>query len=470
MKVAWSRKNLWEKLPNSGKYIAAMFLRAIPLRFLLGKRFRETSRLILSADKWTREEVDAFQLDNINRVLQLATKRSSFYRNYYASMGIDVGYMSSLSDIKKLPTISRQVVIENTDEMLVVKKDRVDIDYVTTGGTGGVPMRFYIDSGRSSIEYAYLNAGWNRIGFKLGDTKAVLRGRVVSSGSSTSSHRLHDPLLREHYYSSFHLSDTNVEDYLIHIGTLGPCFLHIYPSTAYLLARHVRKSGAKAPANILGILAESEIVYEEQREFVKSVFGCPYFSSYGHSEKLVAAAECERTGHYHFWPTYGLVELLDEDGNEITERGKVGEIVATGFMNVAMPFIRYRTGDRAEYVGEHCEACGRVGKVVSNIRGHNIQELLVAKDRSLIPWSAVNMHDDTFDNVMQFQFFQDRPGFATIRVVVRDHFDSYDVSKIEQNFTRKFGDRLSAKVEVVPRIELTDRGKSVFVDQKIEFD
>ena len=35
-------------------------------------------------------------------------------------------------------------------------KDAIDVDYITTGGTSGIPLRFFIGSDRSSIEYPYL--------------------------------------------------------------------------------------------------------------------------------------------------------------------------------------------------------------------------------------------------------------------------------------------------------------------------
>ncbi len=40
-------------------------------------------------------------------------------------------------------------------------------------------------------------------------------------------------ILRHHYYSSFHLSDENMERYLRHIASIGSCFLHVYPSNGF---------------------------------------------------------------------------------------------------------------------------------------------------------------------------------------------------------------------------------------------
>jgi len=291
---------------------------------------------------------------------------------------------------------------------------------------------------------------------------AVFRGRVVPPDRNGLRHE-YDPILRHHYYSCFHTADSDLERYLAHVRTIGPCFLHVYPSTVALLARFVTRSGTEPPSNIRGIIAESEIVYPEQRALVEEVFGCRYFSLFGHSEKLVLACECEKSTDYHVWPTYGYCELLDDDGRAVTTPGASGEIVGTGFINEVMPFIRYRTGDHATYVGDRCEACGRAHLLLRDIRGHRSQEMLVASDGSLISWTAMNMHDDTFRNVHRFQFWQREPGRAVLKVVPNHGFSDEDREGILRSLHRKTGEQLEIALDVVAYIPVSQRGKAVYV-------
>jgi phenylacetate-CoA ligase len=295
---------------------------------------------------------------------------------------------------------------------------------------------------------------------------AVFRGRVVKPDRNGLYHE-YDPLLRHHYYSSFHMTDENMGRYVEHIATIGPCFLHVYPSTVAALARFIKRTGVPVPQNIRGLIAESEIVYPEQRRMVEEVFGVRYFSCYGHSEKCVLASECEYSTDYHVWPTYGYFELLDEAGNPVTTPGERGEIVGTSFINTVMPFIRYRTGDWATYVGDHCPHCGRRHPIIRDIRGHRTQEMLVTADGSEIPWTAMNMHDDTFRRVRQFQFYQDTPGEALLRVLPAPGFSEQDCSRIYKNLGRKLDGRLAFTIKEVDSIPLSPRGKAIYVDQKI---
>jgi len=466
MKRALSRKNLLERLSRTGKCLLGPVLGAVSLPYLLGRRFRENRRFIRHAEKWTAEQARAYQIEALRRLCTLAYGKTSYYRRAFDAIGFHPEDLKSAEAFSRLPIIDRDTIRAHLDEMCARPVDHPSVDHCSTGGSSGEPLFFYMGSERSAIEYAYLIASFARAGYRLRMPMAVLRGQGVSVDRKGLYHE-YDPILRHHYYSSFHLTDGSIGRYLEHIATIGPCFLHVYPSSVAALARFIRRAGVKAPDNIRGIIAESEVVYPEQRQMAEEVFGCRYFSCYGHSEKLVLAAECEFSPDYHVWPTYGYFELLDEQGRPVTMPGERGEIVGTGFINTVVPFIRYRTGDYATYVGDHCEACGRQHTIIRDIRGQRTQEMLVAADGSGISWTALNMHDDTFLRVRQFQFRQDRPGRAVLRVVPAERFGDEDQQRIQQNLARKLDGQVSFAIELVESIPLSPRGKAIYVDQQI---
>ncbi|MHC4351647.1 MAG: Gfo/Idh/MocA family oxidoreductase [Planctomycetota bacterium] len=466
-RITLSRKRLWESAPGGIKRHAGRILGFLPLSSLLGSRFRRSLSFAKRADWWACEQARAYQLSHLRTILKIAYGKSEFYNRLFNDVDFDPGQLHELTDIRCLPTINSSIARDNLSEMLTVRADHLEVDCGFTGGTGGKPLSFYMNADRSPVEYSYLVASWERIGYRLGMPMAVLRGRTVSADRNGMYHE-YDPILRHHYYSSFHMSDENMARYLDHITTIGSCWLHVYPSTVAAVARFILRNRTHAPDNIRGIIAESEIVYPEQRQMVEEVFGCRYFSCYGHSEKLVLAAECERSNDYHVWPTYGCIELLDDEGNPVTEPGQRGEIVGTGFINTVMPFIRYRTGDWATYVGNRCDACGREHTIIRDIRGHRTQEVLVKTDGSEIPWAALNMHDDTFNHVRQFQFFQETPGQAVLRIVATDEFNDQDAERIQRNLGRKFDNQFTFTIERTDAIPLSPRGKAIYVDQRIQ--
>lgn len=467
MKKALSKRNLWDKTPLLLKSTLGAGLGLFPPKWLLGKSFRENCKFICNAQWWSAEQAREYQLNELRKILKLAYESTKFYRHMFDSVGFRPGDINTLDNMNRLPTIDKQVVIENLLDMCTKSVRDSDVDFGSTGGTSGTPLHFYMSASRSRVEYAYLTISWKRIGYTLGMPMAVLRGRIVNPDRNGFRHE-YDPILRHHYYSSFHMSEENMARYLEHIATIGPCFLHVYPSTVAALARFILRNGTHTPTNIRGIIAESEIVYPDQRELVEKVFGCRLFSCYGHSEKLVLATGCEHTNDYHVWPTYGYFELLDDQGRPVTSPGQRGEIVGTGFTNTVMPFIRYRTGDWATYVGDRCQTCGREHVIIRDICGHRTQEFLVTSDGTEISWTALNMHDDTFIHVRQFQFLQETPGQAVLRVVPADGFKEDDVVRINQKLGRKFAGQLDFTIEIVNNVDLTIRGKTMYVDQRIQ--
>lgn len=461
-----SRRYLWDATPTPVKRAFSPLARVVPARWWLGRDFRRTLVFLERSQRWSADEVRAYQLENVRKVLRLAYDKTAYYRQQFDTVGFDVSDFKSLDQLQRLPTIDRETIGTQLERMCAVSPESPNVDYVSTGGTTGKPLGFYIGADRSAVEYAYLVSSWGRCGYELETPMAVFRGGVVLSRSRGLRHDF-DPILRHHLYSNFHMGDEDIRRYLAHVRTIGPCFLHVYPSSATVLVRFFERTGEPVPPNIRGILAGSENVYEVGRERAKEVFQAPYFSWYGHSEKVILGAECEHSTDYHVWPTYGYMELLDEEGHVITTPGQRGEIAGTGFINTVVPFIRYRTGDYATYVGDHCDACGRAHTLIRDVRGHRTQEMLVASDGSLIAWTAINMHDRTFDDVRQLQFRQETPGMATLLVVPSDSFDDSSRRRIIASLDHKLDGQLKVSIELVSSIPLSSRGKATYVDQRL---
>ncbi|GAG02011.1 unnamed protein product, partial [marine sediment metagenome] len=120
------------------------------------------------------------------------------------------------------------------------------------------------------------------------------------------------------------------------------------------------------------------------------------------------------------------------------------------------------------FVISHVEKSGLEHTVIRDIRGHRTQEVLIAADGSEISWTALNIHDDTFMHVRQFQFFQETPGQAVLRIVPAEGFGKDDADRIHRNLGCKLDSQLDFTIELVEAIPLSARGKAIYVDQRIQ--
>ncbi len=438
----------------------------IPVRYLYGDKFYQLQNFIKQTEFFSTNEHRKVIRKKLTLVFQNAFENIEYYKNIFERIGIktlnDFYHIDSFDLIKSLPIIDKSVVKENF-KLFISKNKRILKDYISTGGTSGEPFYFYINSERSSIEWSFMVDLWSRIGFNLNSKRASFRGNKIRDLY------VDDPILKEKRFSSFRLSDTYLAEIWSYLLSYNPDFLYAYPSAAYIIAKFVKNNNSQLPKSLKGILIGSENIYENQRNFIENVFGVKTFAWYGHSEKLVLAGECEYERIYHAYPQYGFVEFINQN-NEPAKPGEFAEIVGTGFINTVMPFIRYRTGDWCIYLGDHCPNCKRNYQIFKEVQGRWTQEMLIGRDSNLISMSAINVHSKEFERVSRFQYYQEKPGKATLKLVPAKGFSKSDEDKIHQTIQEKLKDTIMLETQIVNDLPNTVSGKFKFIDQRLNVD
>jgi phenylacetate-CoA ligase len=90
-------------------------------------------------------------------------------------------------------------------------------------------------------------------------------------------------------------------------------------------------------------------------------------STYASTEMSTAFTECEAGKGGHVLEHLIYVEILDENGNPVSN-GEVGELVITTLQCEAMPLMRFKTGDICRLYQDTC-ACGRTSARLGPIIG-----------------------------------------------------------------------------------------------------
>ena len=259
--------------------------------------------------------------------------------------------------------------------------------------------------------------------------------------------------------SSYHLTDERIPEYLEALEAFAPDFLYVYPSSALQLAEYLQRHDQSWRTPIQGMFCGSEQLTVDQKRMLESVFHCRAIRWYGHSERAVLAAEGTRSELYYFWPHYGFVEFgePDEDG--------LCEVIGTTFDNLAMPLVRYRTGDYVRLAKPDAER-EFAWPAVEEIAGRG-QEFLVTASGRRISLTAFNMHDAIFDGLYAVQFFQAEPGVAEFRYIPSAQFHSSRLAGIESGVMHKLGDDFRLVMREVDEVEKTPRGKHTWLVSKL---
>jgi len=411
-----------------------------------------------STTGWSRDEIEAYQLDQLRQIVTHAYQNAPGYRSLYQEAGVHPDQIRTLDDLRRFPCVEKEMFRDHLETLSVPIDGRT---YVTTGGSTGIPCGMYRDPVSFAKELASKAHQYHRIGWREGGRQIVFRGLSIP----TDDHMEFVPGFNELRCSSYHFGTEWMETYRQAAWDYRPAWLRCYPSSGYVFARYLSDTGLSFP-QLKGILCSSEHLYDFQKKLLRNVFHCRIFSHYGHYEMAVLAGFCEYEDAYHVLPYYGYAELLQPNGQPVTQPGQVGEIVGTSFIMYATPFIRYRTQDLAVFRGWGCAACGRPYQIWERIEGR-LQELLVTQTGRYISTSMLNMHDDFYDHLKQFQFHQRRLGELTFRYVPKHTLTQDAVDDMKAKLTLKLGSDVSLITEEVSEIPMTPRGKHRLLIQDI---
>ena len=456
----------YSKSPQWVKSISGRFYRMLPLSLRYGKVYTEYAKLLEKSQWWPKEKLEEYQWRKLDTLLKHAYENVPYYRRIFNERGIKPKDIQNFDDFRKIPFLNRETVINHRDELVAINYPKSKLLYMTTGGTMGRPIgMYYLKGVERSRELAFMTSLWSRVGYKIGDKLIVLRGNVIPS-SSKGIYWEYEPIKNRLILSVYHMTEENLPLYIEQIGKFQPKFIHTYPSAITILARFMRENSIEPFSSVKAILCSSEAFYPGQRKLIEDAFRCRVFSWYGHGEVTTLAGECEYSKDYHIFSEYGFTELIDVEG-EVINRGRIlGEIVGTGFESWAMPFIRYRTEDFAEYSDKKCE-CGRKYRLLKRVEGRWLQEMIVTRKENLISITALNMHSNVFDNVKQFQFYQDKKGEVIFNIICRDSYTERNTRYIRKELLKKLGNDVDLQIRFVDKIPRTKSGKYRFLIQKL---
>lgn len=451
------------KLPPSLKVLCRPLLMAIPVSARYGNTYWMIRRQAARSET-DAEFVRQYQLSALGQLLRLASSKSTFFSTpIRATFGTNFRSDDlNFSDLQSMPILTKADVNENPQAFCIGTAGDYDIDF-TSGTSGQQPMKLFLERDRRVREIAFLHHIWSRVGYRLGDGRAVLRDYAANFPSHGKTWR-YDAPLRELWLSPFHLNKSTMDQYLSLLHTFQVKYLWGLPSAISTLARHALTRRSKISGSLRGVITASETLFSHQRQLIHDCFRVPVSTYFGLSERIALAGEVlDQPDIFEFEPLYGIAELLDDFGRPITKIGQRGRLVSTGLFNKAMALIRYDTGDRATLVAAAtAENCYRLR--VSNIRSRWNQDFVVGRNNERI--SVVDLyHDSGF--IADHQYVQSARGFATIRVMPYSWTTAADLEHAITDIRRRVEGVLDLQMEVVDAIPSGRTGKRKCVIQNI---
>jgi phenylacetate-CoA ligase len=374
---------------------------------------------------YNQKQVSDYQFKQLKILLIESSKHVPYYIELFKKINFDpISDFNSLKDLEKLPTLSKKAAKENRDKLINKRYINKSIKLKTSGSTGE-PFHVLVSYNAWIIEQASIWRNWKWAGYSFRDKMAVIRSYAPKKGQAL----IKKDLFRNFdFYSPFHLSRENCEFYLSEIKRSQARFLRGYPSSIFLLANAVKSDDC---FNIKGILTASETLTKNDRLFIESKFHTKIFNHYGLADICLMMGDCEFHGGLHNYEDYGYMELLDSGISP-----KFKNIVGTNLHNLAMPLIRYETGDIAELADTTC-SCSRSFPIISNVIGRKDTNL-TSPDGFSIP--SVNFYTmfEHYDSIIKWQLVQISIFELNVYLLVNETFYHVLENTISDEIRKRF--------------------------------
>lgn len=410
-------------------------------------------------------DIPTLQFNKYKELVDYAWKNIPAYRHLWESKGFDPSMLQSLEDVNRIPVIDKEFVRKNCNDMVSIIYDRNRLSLVTTGGTTGMPMKFFIDqySARAKeLAYKVYNFAkyWN-IRLYL-DRVVVMKGRCLSEKLIKQGVFWEKiPYDNGIYLSSFHICEENYETYLSKLREFKPKYIKAYPSSIVAFCLLMKKHLDKGMPGLKGIICSSENIFKWHREIVKETLGVPIFSYYGHSEKAVSAYENSHS-IMEFQPLYSYVEFAEVNGVQANIQS-LAKVFVTSFDNLYFPFIRYDTNDYIEPCS--CKLPGM--KCARQIIGRE-QEFVLAANGDHVIFTCNDEVVWGIDGIQAYQYEQYKRGELVLNLQVDEAFDfNYSMPIIKSRLC-VFFNGINTEIKIVDNISKTKSGKFRYFIQDVE--
>ncbi len=428
---------------------------AIPYNIRSGAEYRKWK-------KFLEQELsnDEYILLKLKETVLYAYENTDYYKDIFDTLDISPHDIKTLNDFTLLPTIDKEIVKTNFNRLHAKKFPKSKTFYVSTGGSSGEPMTFLQSANVWKKELAFNMNYFTKYGYTPSSLKASLRGGTFSNTPNTYWN--YNPVYNEIHFSPFHISEDTIKYYVQKLNTLQPMFFHSYPSSLLLLIEHMRNKKLTLNYSPKTIFLISENFSKQELHSIQSFFQSTVSSFYGHTERLIFApnASADLTS-YKIDSRYGFFELLNEKDFPLYTNKIAGEMVGTSFDNFAMPLLRYKTGDYTHFL-DH------TNNIIATVEGRWKKEYLLGKNGIKISLTALNIHSDLFKHVLQYQFHQEKPTYATLHLVVSHKFTNTDKQNILKTLEKRGGHTITFSVKIVKKLQLTPRGKAKLIINTIK--
>lgn len=346
------------------------------------------------------EEIKKEQWQRLKQQLDYISVNSKFYQRLFSEKGITVDNINSIEDFRSIPVTSKEDLQKYNEDFIAVAKEDI-IDHVTTSGTLGSPVNFFLN-----------DADLDRL------AENELRSFQIAGVQKTDKVQITTTLDRRFMAGlAYFLGLRKLGAGIIRTGSglpqlqwesierFKPEYLVAVPSFLLKMIEYAKAndidyfaSSVKAAICIGEPLRDQDFELNALGKKISDLWNIELFSTYASTEMSTAFTECPEHNGNHVLSDLIYTEILDESRNPVNP-GEIGELVVTPLGIQTMPLVRFATGDMLTYHNNPC-SCGRNTPRLSAVVGRKQQKMKL-KGTSLYPQHIIEVLD-SFGKIKYF--------------------------------------------------------------------
>jgi phenylacetate-CoA ligase len=438
-------------------------------KWIIRRSSRKYYLELLESQYFSESQLNRLQTERLKALLDHVYRNVPYYRYIFEKAGFHPSKFESLSDLDRIPLLSKEDVRKNLYFDLFSKDSKkTKLLKVSTSGSTGEPFVVYADRFQLEVRFATTLRQLHWTGWRFGDRQLRLwHQRIGMNATQVVKERIDAIFMRRKFIPAFEISESNINRFIRDIEKTKPVLMDGYAESLNFLASYLGSRNLTSRPK--AIMSSAQILPEQSRQVIEQALGTRVFDKYGSREFSGIAYECaERPGYHHVMDESYILEILVEGRH--AKPGEVGEIVITDLNNFSVPLIRYRIGDLAECVENELCKCGRSLKLIGKIQGRT-QAIVYCADGVWMPGTFFAHFFKDYDSViMQFQIYQAIKNEFEVRFIRGTDFSQQRLNEVIQELRKHVGDTKITlnEVEEIPLL-ITGKRSPVVSEIKSDF-
>ncbi|MFI5758510.1 phenylacetate--CoA ligase family protein [Streptomyces sp. NPDC051569] len=415
---------------------------------------RERLAQLRSHQERTPAEIAELQFEKLRTTFLHAYRTVPYYRRVMDERGIRD--LDSPEDLRKLPLLTRDVLIREQDQLVSDEADRKTLQTNYSSGSTGRRAEFKqdLDFRQWMRAHQLRTYEWCE-GWQLGDPFVLLWGSEIYWSFKQLFDRAENLLTNRREFNTFHLSPELISAVLDQLVRYQPKLISTYSNAMHLIAKEAESRNIRIPG-LRAVQGTSEPLPPALRATIGRVLDCEVYDKYGMRETNIIAHEQPGGGPMMIQAENVFVEFLDEQGEPCGD-GQTGRMVVTTLNNRAMPLLRYETSDLAAPLPRAADATLPYPAMTS-VAGR-LQDLIVTPAGGHVDAYLFSYLFMRFPEVHWFQVLQRHPERLLVKVYAPGGLRKETARTLVERIHHHTGFAFAVEFETLDRMPESSTGK-----------